>query len=143
MLIGVAGACAPTAEQQGAALSRAGEAAGVARARDSRSFETPHEAQVLRAAIGALQDSGFTIEETQPAAGLVTASKVTDARIRAQVVVRQQPNRDATLVRVTFQSVSPRPGAMLDWGAVLVGPLLYRDFFERVSQSLFLTANEI
>lgn len=143
LLIGLAGACAPTPEQQGAALSRGGEAAGAARARETRRFDTSDEAQVLRAAIGALQDSGFTIEETQPAAGVVTASKLTGAQIRAQVVVRRQPNRDATLVRVTFQSVIPRPGAMLDWGTILDDPLLYRDFFERISQSLFLTANEI
>jgi 3-oxoacyl-(acyl-carrier-protein) synthase len=98
---------------------------------------------VLRAAVGALQDSGFTIEETQTQVGLVTASKLSGTQIRAQVTVRQLSNQDATTVRATFQRVIPRPGAMLALGEVVNDPFLYKDFFERVSQSLFLTANEM
>lgn len=134
--------CAPTPEQQGAAIAR-GEPVNVARARETRRFETANSAQVLQAAVGALQDSGFTIEETQAEAGLVTALKLTGARIRVQVSVRRLPGRDATVARATFQRVVPRPGAMLAMGEVLDDPQLYRDFFERMSQSLFLTANEI
>ncbi|WP_431302678.1 hypothetical protein [Sediminicoccus sp. BL-A-41-H5] len=115
----------------------------VARARETRRFETANSAQVLQAAVGALQDSGFTIEETQAEAGLVTALKLTGARIRVQISVRRLPGRDATVARATFQRVVPRPGAMLAMGEVLDDPQLYRDFFERMSQSLFLTANEI
>ncbi len=134
--------CAPTPEQQSAALLRQ-DSVGAARARETRRFDTSEEMQVLQAAVGALQDSGFTIEETQPTYGVITASKVTGARIRAQVTVRRSPQRDGTLVRATFQRIIPRPGAMLALGEVMNDPLLYRDFFERLAQSLFLTANEI
>ncbi|WP_156909998.1 hypothetical protein [Rubritepida flocculans] len=134
--------CAPTPEQQGAAIARA-EPLQAARARETRRFDTANFGLVLQAALGALQDTGFTIEETQADAGLITAVKLGDARIRVQVSVRRIPGREATLARVTFQRVVPRPGAMLAMGEVLDDPLLYRDFFERMSQSLFLTANEI
>jgi hypothetical protein len=60
-----------------------------------------------------------------------------------QVVLRRLPNRDAILVRATFQRIIPRPGAMLPGGEVMGDPLLYRDFSERLAQSLYLTANEI
>jgi len=137
-----AAACAPTAEQQLAALSRP-DGAAVARARETRRFDTGDSEQVLRATVGALQDSGFALEETRPELGVITASKITRNRIRVQVVIRRLPQRDVTLVRATFQRVIPRPGAMLALGEVMDDPLLFRDFFERLSQSLFLTANEI
>jgi hypothetical protein len=144
VVLGMAAAtgCAPTAQQQAEALGRP-DGVPNARARESRRFDTADLPAVLRATLGALQDSGFTIEETQAQFGVVTASKIAGARIRVQVVLRRLPNREAILVRATFQRVIPRPGAMLAGGEVMDDPLLYRDFFERLAQSLYLTANEI
>jgi len=108
-----------------------------------RRFDTSDSAQVLQAVASALQDSGFTLEETQTELGVLTATKLTGNLIRVQVVVHRLPQRAATTVRATFQRVSLRRGATPAVGDVLDDPLLYRDFFERVSQSLFLSANEI
>jgi hypothetical protein len=145
VVLGMAAAttgCAPTGQQQAEALGRP-DGVPNARARESRRFDTADVPAVLRATLGALQDSGFTVEETQAQFGVITASKIAGARIRVQVVLRRLPNRDATLVRATFQRVIPRPGAMLAGGEVMDDPLLYREFFERLEQSLYLTANEI
>ncbi|CAH2600931.1 protein of unknown function [Rhodovastum atsumiense] len=37
----------------------------------------------------------------------------------------------------------PQPGAMLALGDTLDDPALYQGFFERIAQSVFLTAHEI
>ncbi|HWL79821.1 MAG TPA: hypothetical protein VNR89_02600 [Roseomonas sp.] len=137
-----AGACAPTAEQQAAALGPASSAVA-ARSRQSWRFETGDQALMLQSVIGALQDLGFTIEESQAATGVVVGSKLAGARLRAQVSVRSLPGQAGTLVRATFQRIIPRPGAMLALGETLDDPALYQGFFERVAQSAFLTAHEI
>jgi hypothetical protein len=98
---------------------------------------------MMQAALGALQDLGFTVEETQPEHGVVVGSKLSGARIRGQVVLRPAAERRAIVVRATFQRIVPRPGAMLAMGEVLDEPELYQGFFERLAQSAFLTAHEI
>ncbi|KAA5610330.1 hypothetical protein [Rhodovastum atsumiense] len=98
---------------------------------------------MLQSAIGALQDLGFTIEESQAASGVIVGSKLSGARIRAQVSVRRIPQQRAMLVRATFQRIVPQPGAMLALGDTLDDPALYQGFFERIAQSVFLTAHEI
>lgn len=139
--LAVAG-CAATPKQQLAALSPTGGALD-ARARQSRRFATADRGQMLQAALGALQDLGFTIDESDAVAGIIVGSKTAGARIRVQVSVRSIPDQDQTLMRATFQRYRPRPGAMLSVGETLDDPLLYQGFFERVAQSAFLTAHEI
>ncbi|WP_237214000.1 hypothetical protein [Falsiroseomonas oryziterrae] len=98
---------------------------------------------MMQAALGALQDLGYTIEESQAATGVIVGSRISGARIRAQVTVRPVPGQPATVMRATFQRIIPRPGAMLAVGETLEEPALYQGFFERVAQSAFLTAHEI
>lgn len=98
---------------------------------------------MLQSAIGALQDLGFTIEESQASTGVVVGSRLNQGRIRAQITIRALPNESGTAVRATFQRIIPRPGAMLALGETLDDPALYQGFFERVAQSAFLTAHEI
>lgn len=43
---------------------------------------------VMQAALGALQDLGFTIDESDLQTGIVVGSKLAGAEIRAQVTVR-------------------------------------------------------
>jgi hypothetical protein len=136
------GGCGTTAEQQAAALSPAASAVAV-RARQSRRFDTADLGMMLQSALGALQDLGFTIEESQTANGVIVGSKLSGARIRAQVTVRAFPGQAATIVRATFQRIIHRPGAMLAVGETLDDPEIYQGFFERVAQSAFLTAHEI
>ena len=135
-------ACAPTPQQQAAALSSTSTASAM-RARDSRRFDTTDQASMLRAAVATLQDLGYTIEETQAQYGIIVGSKQTDARIRVQIVLRPSLDRKAILVRVTFQRIILRPGAMPAMGEELTTAELYQGFFEKLSQSAFLTAQDI
>ena len=138
----MAGCMSATPQQQVAALSPTGGAVD-ARARQSRRFETADRDLMLQSALGALQDLGFNIDESDGGAGIIVGSKTAGARIRAQISVRSVPEQDQTLMRATFQRYRPRPGAMLSVGETLDDPLLYQGFFERVAQSAFLTAHEI
>jgi hypothetical protein len=113
------------------------------RALQSRRFDTADQTLMMTSALGALQDLGFTIEESQASSGIVVGSKLSGARIRAQVTVRSGGDRTATIVRATFQRIIPRPGAMLALGDTLEDPEIYRGFFEKIAQSTFLTAHEI
>ncbi len=98
---------------------------------------------MLQSAVGALQDLGFIIEETQAQHGVIVGSKLVGARIRAQVVLRPAAAGTDIVVRVTFQRIIARPGAMLAVGETLNEPEIYQGFFEKLAQSAFLTAHEI
>ncbi|MBY0337085.1 MAG: hypothetical protein K2X11_10755 [Acetobacteraceae bacterium] len=138
----LAAACAPTAEQQAAALSPVAAAVDL-RARQSRRFDTSDQALMMQSVVAALQDLGFQIDESRPQHGIVVASRVQGWRTRAQSVLLPSADRRALVLRVTFQRMMARPGAMLALGETLDDPELYQGFFERVAQSAFLTAHEI
>lgn len=114
-----------------------------ARARQSRRFETGDRVRMMTAALGALQDLGFTIEESDLETGVLVGSRRAGAQVRAQVIARPLGDGSGTLMRATFQRVVARPGAMLSVGSTLDDPALYQEFFEKVSQSAFLTAHDI
>ena len=132
--------CAPTAEQQAAAFHQTPETLQ-ARSLQSRRFDTTDKNLMLQASIGALQDLGFTIDETQAEHGVIVASKFGGGLIRAQVEI--QTVSSGLMVRAIFQHIIPLPGAMLPKGETLTEPDLYRGFFEKLSQSAFLTAHQI
>ncbi|MGG7565223.1 hypothetical protein ACQ5SO_03540 [Rhodovulum sp. DZ06] len=137
------GACrAATPEQQVAALSPSAGAVDMRRLQ-TRRFDTADQALMMQSAVGALQDLGFTIQETDMATGVLVANKARGGELRAQVTVRRLPDDMGTAMRATFQKVLHRPGAMLPVGRTLDDPALYQGFFERVSQSAYLTANDI
>jgi hypothetical protein len=58
------------------------------RALQTRRFDTRDETALLQAAVGVLQDLGFTIEETRPQSGLVVGSKNRDAVEAGQVATQ-------------------------------------------------------
>jgi hypothetical protein len=132
--------CAATPEQQAAPFTETA-ATAEARARQSRRFDTTNRTLMLQATIGALQDLGFTIEETKAEYGIIVASKAAGGSVRAQVTL--YPVSNAIIVRVLFQHIEPRPGAMLATGETLTDPVLYQGFFNKLQQSVFLTAHEI
>lgn len=142
LLAGTLAGCAPSAQQQAAALMPTRTAVD-ARARQSRRFETADQTLMLRAVVGTLQDLGYSIQESQINLGIVVGLKLATARIRAQVVVQRAADQSATIVRASFQTSMPRPGATLAFGEQLDTPELYQGFFEKLSQSVFLTAHEI
>lgn len=118
-------------------------AATAERVMQSRRFDTKDRALMMRAAIGVLQDLGYTIEESQDQFGIIVASRLAGARIRVQVVVRSVPDTNAITVRATFQRVALALGANLAHGDTVTDPDIYRGFFEKLAQSAFLTAHEI
>lgn len=132
--------CSATPEQQAAPFTETA-ATAQARTRQSRRFDTTDRTLMLQAAIGALQDLGFTIEETKAEYGIIVASKAAGGSVRAQVTL--YPVSNAIIVRVLFQHFVPRPGAMLATGETLTDPVLYQGFFSKLQQSVFLTAHEI
>lgn len=140
--VAVLAGCAPTPEQQAMALQPSVPATEQ-RGRDTRRFDTADRVLMLNAAIGVLQDLGFAIEESQAAYGIVVGSRIAAGRVRAQVVVAPSGNGTTTAVRVTFQRMMPRPGAMLPIGETIREPEVYAAFFEKLAQSVFLTAHAI
>jgi long-subunit fatty acid transport protein len=142
LLLAVPAGCAPTAEQQAAAFTST-SATTAARARQSRRFDTTDMAMMLQAAIGAMQDIGFVIDESDAPQGVLVGTKLSGALLRGQVILRPGGDGKTIIVRATFQRILPRPGAMLAVGEELDDPKLYQGFFEKLSQSAFLTANDI
>ena len=126
-------------------------AVGVAqqRAMDSRMFETENEATVLNAAIGLLQDLGYKLDETDLKTGLVSGSKGQDRNqwsygYDIRVTVTTAPLRTGGIrVRATFQEVQESVTARYSHGRTISDPAIYQNFFNKLSQSLFLEAHDI
>jgi hypothetical protein len=135
----------------------------------TRRFDTLDEARLLAAAAGVLQDLGFTIDDSETAVGLVVASKERDAteagqvagaivmavlfgvymptdknqKIRASLVSRPVGDDQSTSVRVTFQRIVWNTQGQVSKIEGLNDPVLYQQFFERMSQAVFLDAHEL
>jgi hypothetical protein len=133
----------------------------------SRRFDTTDEMEILSASAALLQDLGFTISESEPALGLISSYKDRDAsdagqivasvliaalfggstpiddvqRIKASVVTR--PMGDSIVVRVTFQRVVWDTAKQISCIEKLNDPVDYQDFYNKLSKSIFLEANEI
>jgi hypothetical protein len=53
----------------------------------SRFYETSFEVELLAAGVGALQDMGYTLDESEKTAGLITASKSVDAKDSGEIAL--------------------------------------------------------
>jgi hypothetical protein len=138
----------------------------------TRRFDGTSENEILAAAAGVLQDLGFVLDESETALGLIVASKRRTARdarqiaaaavlelllgwdlatdeqqmIRASLVTRpaSAPAADGGfLVRITFQRLVRDEDERVSRRERLEEPELYQGFFERLSTSVFLEAQEI
>lgn len=135
------------------------------RARQTRRFDGIAEASLLSACAGVLQDLGFNIDASDADLGLLVASKARPAgsraqstfavlldvfmdievdvdhtqRIRASLVTTPVAGAvDSHLVRVTFQRIVWNTSNAVSKREALSDPALYRQFFERLSKSVFL-----
>jgi hypothetical protein len=134
----------------------------------TRRFDTSDEEKIQRAGAQVLQDLGFQIDESETRLGVLVASKTRDTfpagqlfnamqfalgwrvrvpvdglqRIRASLVTRPADKADVA-VRVTFQRLVWNSDDQLTRAEAINDPALYREFFERLSQSVFLTAQGI
>lgn len=136
----------------------------------TRKFSTKNEKVLLSAGAQVVQDMGFTIDESEMPLGLIAASKTADAtngaqiagavmmgvlfgvgampatdkeqKIRASLVTRPSTG-GMTNLRVTFQRVVWNTQGQVCKTEFLNDEQLYKDFFSKLSKSVFLQAHEI
>lgn len=134
-----------------------------------RRFGTRDEAKLLQASAQVLQDLGFNLEESATPLGVVVGSKDRDAtesgqvagavivallfgvapaidrnqKIRASLVTLPVGNGTDTAVRVTFQRVVWNTQNQVSKTEGIREPKIYQEFFDKLGQSVFLTAQEI
>jgi len=135
---------------------------------ETRRFETDDEESMLIASAQLLQDLGFTLEESETKLGLITASKSregsttgakvalialaalagtrpiydTEQKIYTTIVSTKSKNSRGFNVRIEFARIitNNQHQTRIE---IIREPEIYRDFFDKLSQSLFLTANEL
>ena len=136
----------------------------------SRLFETENELELISAGISVLQDMGYSIDETEKNAGVVTASKNVDATDTGQVVgailiailgggnmaidteqkirvslvtLPSKLERNGYLSRITFQRIIWNDRGQVTKAETLNNEGLYSEFFNKLSKSVFLEAYKI
>ena len=134
----------------------------------TRRFDTNDEELVLQAVAGLLQDLGFNRDESETKLGIIVASKERDAqdgenlakglllaligvempldykqKLRASVVTFPASEGDFMNVRVTFQRIVWSVRGKETKREGLDDPEFYKEFFEKLSKSMFLEAHAI
>lgn len=134
----------------------------------TKRFETGQEKKLLTASAQVLQDMGFTIEESEMKLGAIVGSKDADAtnagqiagailiaalgggsvpvddkqKIRVSVVTKPTSSKTTNL-RVTFQRIVWNTRGQVSRLEFVNDEEIYTSFFDKLSKSVFLTANEI
>jgi len=164
--LGVTG-CATTAPED---LFQVAETSLQDRQLQSRFFETNNEVELLSAGVAVLQDMGYSIDETETKSGVVTASKTVDATNKAQmagavlaallvganmsidsqqqikvsfVTLPSKNNKNGYLARATFQRIVTNTEGQVTKAETMDNEELYTEFFNKLSKSVFLEAQEI
>ncbi|MBR4475353.1 MAG: hypothetical protein IKP05_01575 [Alphaproteobacteria bacterium] len=131
-------------------------------------FETDDEKTILAASAGVLQDLGFTLDETETKLGLITAYKNREAGstgAKAAIILLAAMGGTTPVydteqkIYTTLVSTKSREAkgynvriefARIIWNNMnesriekIEEPEIYQDFFDKLSQSLFLTAYSI
>jgi len=135
----------------------------------TRKFDTKSEKELLTAASGVLQDLGFNLDESAPGVGVLVGSKNRDAtdsgqvvaavalavlfgsnmpidkeqKIRASLITRPSETGKGHLLRVTFQRIVWNTQGVVSKIEPINEPLIYQEFFEKLSKSVFLEAQKI
>lgn len=141
------------------------------RQQQTRKYEGTTERDILSATAGVLQDLGFNIEESETKLGLIVGAKTRTAvetgqvvgsvvlalltgvaapwddhqRIRVCLVTRpgSETNPKVWYVRVTFQRTIWNNQKQISKNEAVEKPEIYQEFFEKLSKSLFLEAQQI
>lgn len=128
----------------------------------TRIFETDDEKMLLTASAAVLQDSGYTIEESEVACGVIVSSRDRDVtevgglfcflclgapydqkqKIFASLVTRPFDDKRIA-VRITFQHMVWNNQRTLVKNEQINDPEIYQKFFSKLSTSVFLVAHEI
>ena len=97
----------------------------------SRTFETKDREMVLRSVISTMQDLGFIIDKADETLGTISGTSFTHSS-KLTVSVRQQ-GQTQILVRANAQAGLKE----------IDDPVAYQNFFNSLSQSLFLDAHMV
>jgi len=133
----------------------------------TRKFSTDDEKALLVAASGVLQDMGYKLEESETKLGVLVASKTRDATKIAEVAIKVlyafllvnipidhiqtfkvslitsvSPN-GGYLLRATFQRTVINDQNRVTLRATIHDKEIYKDFFDKLSKSVFLEAQKI
>lgn len=136
----------------------------------TRKYDDITEEKVMSASLQVLQDLGFNIDSSEAKLGVIQGSKDRDAteagqvvgsiifaiifgaalpidksqKMLASIVVSPAASQDkANLVRVTFSRLVWNTANTLSKAERLNAPEIYQEFFEKLSKSLFLEAQQI
>ncbi len=136
----------------------------------TRRFDTTDEQKILKTCAALLQDTGFSIDESEARLGILTASKDRDATDPVQwavfltaaifLGVPIPPDKDQVMkafvttrpvgneakqvaVRVVFERSVYDTDHRLTKIEALNDPKMYQTFFEKLSKALFLEAHDI
>ena len=134
----------------------------------TRIFETNDEMMLLTASAAVLQDSGYTIEESEVSCGVIVSSRDRDVtetgevvgsiamgvclgapvpydtrqRVLASLVTKPIDDRRIA-VRITFQHIVWNDLNQISKREQINDPEIYQEFFAKLSKSIFLNAHEI
>jgi len=136
----------------------------------TRKYETTDEAKILSACAGLLQDMGFNIDNSETKLGVIVSSKKrsavnvgqqvtsialailvgTDMRtdkeqlMRCCVITRPTGEKGQYIaVRVTFQRIVWNDKGQISRKEGLTDSKIYQEFFDKLSKSIFLEAQEL
>jgi hypothetical protein len=136
----------------------------------TRKYSTTAEDKIINACINVLQDSGFTVENTDAKLGTILASKQREAVESGQVagaliiavifgvtipidknqsmfasivVSPAASEKNASLVRITFSRLVWNDRGAVSKAERLEDPEVYQTFFTKLSKGLFLEAQSI
>jgi len=134
----------------------------------TRIFDTSDEEKILSASAAVLQDLGYAIDDSEVPCGLIVCSRdrnVTNAGAvvgavflavltgvptawdRQQKVIASLVTRPLgetrIAVRITFQHMVWNSNNQLTKNETIKDAVIYQEFFDRLSKSVFLTANDI
>ena len=134
----------------------------------TRRFATSDEDKLQRASAQVLQDLGFQIDESETRLGVIVASKTREARDSGQVVaaalaalvlrthvptdrlqrigaslVTRPAGSSVVAIRITFQRLVWNSDNELSTIEGVDDPRIYQEFFDRLSQSVFLAAQSL
>lgn len=140
------------------------------RQRQTKRFDTADEAAMLSACAALLQDLGFVVEESESSLGVILGTKRRSAVSAGQIVAaaaiaalgggatptdKEQLMRASVVtrpigdpvtsvaVRVTFQRVVWNTNNDITKQELLDDPSIYAEFFEKLSQAVFLEAHDL
>ena len=137
-----------------------------------RSYNTTNESKILSSSIATLQDMGFNIDEINRDLGVITCSKTRDARestqqigyfflalfaganvidsadhiqeIRVTVVTRQTKKlKNVMQVRLTIMRLIKNHKNIILKVENIKDKIIYQQFFDKLSKSIFLEENKI